>query len=80
MLRWVIRLGEPLEELLIVLFRFMEHQVKEFYVYVLKYLLKSIPKGIIINVKGERLLIPFTYEKLPCLCFKCGQLLHGEGG
>lgn len=43
-------------------------------------LFKSIPHGRIINIKGERLWIPFTYEKLPCLCFKCKKILHGDEG
>lgn len=40
-------------------------------------LYKPMPRGITINVKGERLWMPFTYKKLPRLCFKRGQILHG---
>lgn len=43
-------------------------------------LFKSICRGRIINVMGNRLWIPFTYEKRPWLCFKCGQILHGNEG
>lgn len=43
-------------------------------------LFKPMPRGRTLNVNGKRLWIPFTYEKLPRLCFKCGQILHGAGG
>lgn len=32
-----------------------------------------------INVQGKKLWIPFTYEKLPWLCFGCGRISHGNG-
>lgn len=36
---------------------------------------KSIPRGRIINILGNKTWVPFTYEKLPWIYFKCGRLL-----
>ncbi|XP_040997111.1 uncharacterized protein At4g02000-like [Juglans microcarpa x Juglans regia] len=49
-------------------------------------LTKKIARGRMINVRGNREWIPIQYEKLPKICFKCGQIVHisgncsGEGG
>lgn len=40
---------------------------------------QPIARGRTINVQGNRHWIPFTYEKLPRLCFKCGRISHGNG-
>lgn len=41
-------------------------------------LLKTLSRGRTINVKGERLCVPITYEKLPRISFWCGKLVHGQ--
>lgn len=41
---------------------------------------KAIPRGRPINIKGDKLWIPITYEKLPRLCFQCGRIVHGSKG
>lgn len=41
---------------------------------------QAIPQGQSINFKGEKLWIPFTYKKLPRICFKCGQIILGIEG
>lgn len=32
---------------------------------------KPIARGRTVNLQGNRMWILFTYEKLPCLCFRC---------
>lgn len=34
-------------------------------------------RGQILNVKWEKVWMLITYKKLPKLCFRCGQILHG---
>ncbi|XP_042952161.1 uncharacterized protein LOC122289250 [Carya illinoinensis] len=41
---------------------------------------KAVARGRTIEVEGKKLWVPFTYEKLPKLCFKCGCIIHGEEG
>lgn len=41
-------------------------------------LLKTLSRGRTINIKGNRLWVPITYEKLPRVCFRCGKLIHGQ--
>lgn len=43
-------------------------------------LTKPLPRKRSINLKGNIVLIPLTYEKLPRLCIKCGRLIHGSQG
>lgn len=52
---------------------------RNFWVCVEVNLYKPIPRGRTINVKGDCLWIPFTFERLPGLCFKCWQILYGDG-
>ncbi|XP_042968999.1 uncharacterized protein LOC122301670 [Carya illinoinensis] len=37
-------------------------------------------RGRTINVKGESIWIPFSYEKMPRICFSCGCVVHGVKG
>lgn len=39
-------------------------------------LLKSLSRGKTINVKGDQLWIPLTYEKIPRVFFRCGKIIH----
>lgn len=36
----------------------------------------TITQGRTINIKGNRLWVPLTYEKLPRVCFRCKKLIH----
>ncbi|KAG6662039.1 hypothetical protein CIPAW_03G216000 [Carya illinoinensis] len=42
--------------------------------------MEPIPRGRTIKVKEESIWVPFSYEKLPKICFKCGCLMHWEEG
>ncbi|KAF5472716.1 hypothetical protein F2P56_009410 [Juglans regia] len=50
------------------------------YLRVKKYmdLRKIIARGRIMNLEGQKMWVPFVYEKLPKMCFKCKCILHGE--
>lgn len=39
---------------------------------------KPLPRGRMLNVSGNKNWIPFTYEKLPKICFQCGRICHGN--
>lgn len=37
---------------------------------------KVIVRGHIVLLEGSRIWIPFYYEKLPRICFKCGRIVY----
>lgn len=39
---------------------------------------KLISRGWTINVLGNKLWIPLTFEKFSRICFECGRIIHGE--
>lgn len=41
---------------------------------------KVIARGRTVNLEGRKMWVPFAYEKLPKMCFKCGCILHGKMG
>lgn len=41
---------------------------------------KPIQIGRTINLLGNKIWIPLTYEKLPRICFKCGKIFHRPQG
>lgn len=43
-------------------------------------LIKLLARGRIVNLKGNRLWVSITYEKLPRLRFNCGKLVRGDQG
>lgn len=49
-------------------------------VKVLVDLTKPLAKGRVLNLPEKKLWISFQYERLPCFCFRCGAIKHGEEG
>ncbi|KAF5458959.1 hypothetical protein F2P56_022951 [Juglans regia] len=43
-------------------------------------LFKPIARGRFIHSTGGKLWVPFQYEKLPKICFRCGWLVHDVAG
>lgn len=43
-------------------------------------LMKKVARGRTIMYEGKSMWIPFKYEKLPKICFKCGCMTHGKLG
>lgn len=43
-------------------------------------LTQALARGRTLKVKGESIWIPFSYEKMPCICFSCGCIVHGING
>lgn len=41
---------------------------------------KLIPRGRILNLLGNKILVPFTYKKLQRIFFNCENISHGEQG
>lgn len=41
---------------------------------------KVIERGRTINVQGNRRWVPLKYEKIPCMYFKCGWIIHNFQG
>ncbi|KAF5454463.1 hypothetical protein F2P56_024125 [Juglans regia] len=41
---------------------------------------KPLARGRTIAIKGRTYWIPLKFEKLPHFCFRCGSIIHGEGG
>lgn len=39
-------------------------------------LMKPVARGKTVTIKGTKYWIPFKYEKLPRVCFKCGCIIH----
>lgn len=40
--------------------------------------MKAVARGSTIEVEEKKLWVPFTYEKLPKMCFKCGHIIYRE--
>ncbi|KAF5471486.1 hypothetical protein F2P56_008274 [Juglans regia] len=49
-------------------------------VQVLLDLTKPVARGRTLTVRGNRFWAPFSYEKLPKICFSCGCMVHGVNG
>ncbi|XP_042942757.1 uncharacterized protein LOC122276936 [Carya illinoinensis] len=41
---------------------------------------KPLAQGRTIVVEGKKFWVPFQYEKLPRMCFKCGRIVHEKDG
>lgn len=41
---------------------------------------KMIARGRTINLLGNKIWVPLSYDKLQKLCFGCGGIIHGVGG
>lgn len=41
---------------------------------------KAIARGRTVTLDEQKMQSPFTYEKLPKICFKCGCIIHREQG
>lgn len=41
---------------------------------------KVVARGRMVNIQGKSMWVPFSYEKLPKLCFKCRRILHQPQG
>ncbi|XP_040994394.1 uncharacterized protein LOC121240945 [Juglans microcarpa x Juglans regia] len=41
---------------------------------------KVVARGRTVNLQGMNMWVPFMYEKLSRMCFRCGRILHPEQG
>ncbi|KAG2674103.1 hypothetical protein I3760_13G120100 [Carya illinoinensis] len=39
---------------------------------------KALLRGTFLNVEGKKCWVPFKYERLPSICFKCGTIKHNH--
>lgn len=50
------------------------------YEFVLNWIYKSLfSRGRTLNLKGSKIWVPLTYEKLPRICFRCNRIVHSLG-